>query len=102
MLDTSTVRTPAGTPESWVERRQALETGPRRATPDGPRGWWRKRLSTALLDAFGALLRFTPVHALGLRNALDLRLVELELGFAHLPAAFDGYRILQVSDTHLD
>jgi predicted MPP superfamily phosphohydrolase len=98
MLDSSTARAPPG----WVERRRALETGRYRATPLGRRGWWRKRLSNALLDTFGALLRFTPVHGLGLRNALDLRLVELELGFPHLPAAFDGYRILQLSDTHLD
>ena len=38
----------------------------------------------------------------GLRNALAPRLVELELAFPTLPAAFEGYRILHLTDTHLD
>ena len=47
-------------------------------------------------------LRLTPLYARGRRNALDLKLVELESAFADLPGAFDGIRILHVSDTHLD
>ena len=38
----------------------------------------------------------------GRRNALDLKKVELELELPGLLPAFDGYRILQLSDTHLD
>ena len=33
---------------------------------------------------------------------MDLRLVEFELAFLDLPQLFDGYRILHVSNTHLD
>ena len=36
------------------------------------------------------------------RFSLDIRRTEIDLAFADLPAAFDGYRILQISDPHFD
>jgi uncharacterized protein len=36
------------------------------------------------------------------RLSLNIRRVEIDLAFADLPAAFDGYRILQISDPHFD
>ena len=36
------------------------------------------------------------------RLSLDLRRTEIDLVFADLPAAFHGYRILQISDPHFD
>jgi uncharacterized protein len=88
--------------QRWAERRRRLETGRYRVSPDGRRGWRRKLVFDLLVALFGKLVQPTPLHALGRRNALDLNLVELELAFPHLPAAFDGYRILHLSDTHLD
>ncbi len=38
----------------------------------------------------------------GRRNALDIQLVARSISFPDLPRAFDGYRILHLSDTHLD
>ncbi|MFI4989018.1 MAG: metallophosphoesterase [Alphaproteobacteria bacterium] len=37
----------------------------------------------------------------GVRNALELHLTTLELSWPSLPPAFDGYRVLHISDTHL-
>lgn len=88
--------------EQWAERRRTLETGRYRISPDGRRSWARKRVFDVLLALFGAALWLTPLHRRGRRNALAPRLVELELAFPHLPSAFDGYRILHLSDTHLD
>ena len=51
---------------------------------------------------FDKAIRLTPLYRRGRRNALDLRLTELEFAFPELPRQFDGYRILHVSDTHLD
>jgi predicted MPP superfamily phosphohydrolase len=51
---------------------------------------------------FGLGARLVGLHPRGLRNALDVRLVALSLSFPDLPPAFDGYRVLQLSDTHLD
>jgi predicted MPP superfamily phosphohydrolase len=38
----------------------------------------------------------------GMRNALDVRLTSIQLAFDNLPSAFDAYRILFMSDLHLD
>ena len=38
----------------------------------------------------------------GVRNALDIKLKRIELKFENLPSEFDGYRILQLSDPHVD
>lgn len=38
----------------------------------------------------------------GIRNAEDVRLRDVELTFASLPPAFDGFTILHISDPHLD
>ena len=93
---------PAADSETWAARRRDMETGRYRFGPGGRRGRRRKRLFDALVAVFGAGLRLTPFYARGRRNALDLRLVELEFAFADLPRAFDGTRILHLSDTHLD
>jgi hypothetical protein len=55
-----------------------------------------------LLLVFGFLLRTSRLIDAGIRRARDLRLVEHELRFAGLPAAFDGYRLLHLTDLHLD
>ncbi|MBV8192235.1 MAG: metallophosphoesterase family protein [Alphaproteobacteria bacterium] len=88
--------------QKWAKRRQALEQGAFCATPDRLVPRWRRRMSSRFVDLCGWLVRPTPIHLLGRRNALRLQLSELELCFRHLPTAFDGYRILLVSDTHLD
>jgi predicted MPP superfamily phosphohydrolase len=88
--------------QDWATRRRAIEDSRYLVSRAGRYGRWRKipfRLVVAVLQA---TLRLTPIHARGRRNALDLRKVELELALPGLPPAFDGYRILQLSDTHLD
>jgi predicted MPP superfamily phosphohydrolase len=57
---------------------------------------------SALLRVFERGLRLTLFYRRGLSNALNLRLTEIDAAVSGLPAAFDGYRILHVSDTHLD
>jgi predicted MPP superfamily phosphohydrolase len=86
----------------WATGRRAMEASRYRSGPDGPRLRRRHRLFSALLKVFGCSLRLTPFYRRGVRNALDLRLTAFEVSLAGLPPAFDGYRILHVSDTHLD
>lgn len=86
----------------WATRRRAIEDSRYLVNRAGRYGRWRKlafRLIVAVLDA---TLRTTPVFARGRRNALDLRKVEFEIELPGLPSSFDGYRVLQLSDTHLD
>ena len=88
--------------QAWQDQRQTLEQGRFEATPDGliPQRMWT-RLDPAL-QLFGHLLRLLGLHGRGVSNALDIRLKPLTLNLANLPPAFDGYRILHISDPHLD
>jgi predicted MPP superfamily phosphohydrolase len=71
-------------------------------SPTGDRPRWPHRVLGVLLGLFGMALRLTPLQDRGIRNALDLKLNQFELSFGSLPTAFDGYRVLHISDTHLD
>jgi len=48
------------------------------------------------------LLRWTGCAARGRANCLDIRTITREQPLANLPPAFDGFRLLQLSDLHLD
>lgn len=48
------------------------------------------------------LLRLMGVHGRGRRNARDIRLVQREVPLRRLPPAFEGFRLLHLSDLHLD
>lgn len=52
-------------------------------------------IEVALLKAFG-------VYRRGLRNFLDVRVVENDIPVANLPEALDGFSILHLSDLHID
>jgi predicted MPP superfamily phosphohydrolase len=88
--------------EEWATRRRAIVAGRHWSGPNGLRPRWHHGAFTLLLDVLGRLFAFTPWYTRGVRNALDLELTRLDLKVAGLPAAFDGYRILHVSDSHLD
>lgn len=47
-------------------------------------------------------LHCTGLYSRGVENALQPVVRELHLGFSNLPPAFDGFRILQISDLHID
>ena len=47
-------------------------------------------------------LTFSRLKQRALQNCLDIRVVERTVKFAELPESFNGYRILHLSDTHLD
>lgn len=47
-------------------------------------------------------LGLVGLHGRGRRNVLKIRMVRNEVRLASLPAAFDGYTILHLSDLHLD
>jgi predicted MPP superfamily phosphohydrolase len=83
---------------TWQERREIME-----AQPSGKR--WRGHVRSQLYGtAWRAhhVLRPTRPFRRGAAHALRLDLTELTLSFADLPAAFDGYRILHLTDLHLD
>jgi len=48
------------------------------------------------------LLKLLGLHQQGYRGFLDVRVVERDVFLPGLPAAFDGFRLMQLSDLHLD
>ena len=86
----------------WRQRRQYQETSGQYFTPLGVhRGLLNKPLEHAI-GAFGWLLKQTPLHGHGYRNAHTVVRREYELECKNLPSAFDGYRILHLTDLHID
>ena len=86
----------------WRKRRKRMESGSHKYTPTGPRPLRFWPLFDALVYVAGVGLRGVGLYSRGVANALDLRVHEMELRFADLPAAFDCYRIMQLTDMHVD
>ena len=86
----------------WAAQRRRMEVQNRQFGPEGPRSLWRNRVFSAGLAMFYAGARLLRLDRRGRRNALDIQLVGRSISFPDLPRAFDGYRILHLSDTHLD
>ncbi|MDP6689951.1 MAG: metallophosphoesterase [Alphaproteobacteria bacterium] len=87
---------------SWYDQRLSLEQGHFLSAPDGP---FRKRKWASLdpaLKLFEQVLRLSGLHGRGVNNAKNVSLKPITFQLPNLPAAFDGYRILQISDPHLD
>jgi uncharacterized protein len=88
--------------EAWAAARRRIERGRYWMGPDGRRRRWRSRVLHVALRGLALALTVSGHYSRWRQNALAPKLVELDLWFRHLPSAFDGYRILHVSDPHLD
>jgi predicted MPP superfamily phosphohydrolase len=86
----------------WAAGRRRIEQSTYWVSPAGRHSRWRSRAFDLALRAFAWGAWLAGVSSRGLRNVLAPRLVELQLSFPTLPAAFDGFRILHLTDTHLD
>ncbi len=88
--------------DDWAAERRRIEQGTHWIGPTGRYPKWRNKVFKAAAGVGGWGIWAAGLHGRGRRNALSPRLVEIEIALPGLPAAFDGYRILQLSDTHLD
>ena len=88
--------------EDWASRRRAIEGSRHWSNRGGRRARWRKVPFHLALRALGRVLPVTGLDRRGRRNALDIECRAFEVALPGLPSAFDGYRVLHVSDTHLD
>ena len=59
----------------------------------------RERIARPILRT---LLKLAGIYSRGIRNALQPVVRYLRLEFQDLPASFDGFRILQLADLHID
>ncbi len=85
---------------AWAEARRRIERSGAPARPKTLLGHcWRPLRAFVRRVDIARLMR--GLYWRGVRNALDVRLVRLDLPLDGLPAAFDGYRILHITDLHL-
>lgn len=86
----------------WMARRRYMESHHEKRLPDGRRHLRRFPLFHFLIKRFGRLLKLAQLYERGVANARDVRLNRLDIAFADLPPAFDGFTILHLTDLHLD
>jgi predicted MPP superfamily phosphohydrolase len=87
---------------NWAAARARMEAGDEKHTPEGRK---RKRIwgpFALALAGFGIVLRASGLYGRGVRNALDVRVNAFDLPVGGLPEAFDGYRLLHLTDLHID
>lgn len=88
--------------EEWKKQRAFLELKDFTNWRRGENGYWFSRYKHQAILVFGALLKATGFFKFGYRNALDIHVRHRNIQPKTLPAAFSGYRILHLSDLHLD
>lgn len=86
----------------WAETRFRMEMDNLKTRRYGDKGRHHWFQMLALFRLFKLFLHATGFYAKGLRNAENIVLREQALFFKHLPPAFEGFRILHLSDLHLD
>jgi predicted MPP superfamily phosphohydrolase len=87
---------------TWMKERQAIEQSSYWVSPAGRHSRWRSRAFDIALEAFAWAVSLAGLSSRGRRNVLSPRLIDLHLTFPKLPEPFDGFRILHLTDTHLD
>ncbi|HSD66962.1 MAG TPA: metallophosphoesterase [Vicinamibacteria bacterium] len=86
----------------WALNRFRMETENRKSRRyggKGPHHWYALLFMMRTLEV---LLKLTRQYERGVRNAWDIAIRGLEVPLPRLPAAFDGFTILHLSDLHLD
>jgi len=86
----------------WRKRRLQMEAQKEKHSPLGGREVRHWVQFSKMARFFGTGVKIFGLYQRGVRNALDIHLNHFELWFDQLPAEFDGYRILQLSDLHFD
>src|SRR5215472_15504085 len=87
--------------ELRLARRRALETAFRQARPKNVHrdALLRERFFSQTLRA---VLKLTGLYSRGMRNALEPVVREVRFELQGVPPSFDGFRILHLSDLHID
>jgi len=86
----------------WASVRATLEAFRFKYKRSGKRSRSKWSLFERLLWFFKLLLRLTRWYKKGYANAKNIEVRKLKLSFENLPTAFNGFKILQLSDLHID
>ena len=86
----------------WAATRSVLENVGFLRNKNGKRSKSRWNLFLRFLNIFAVFLKTTGYFRKGYSNAKTINISELTLCYSNLPEAFDGFRILHLSDLHID
>ena len=91
--------------EEWRRRRRHMEENGHLQSVVGPRSRWAINLKRRLLQLFHLgtpPFRLRRIHDTLLERTKDIEFVRHRITVPTLPESFDGYRIIHLSDPHLD
>lgn len=86
----------------WIAQRMYLEAYREERLGRGIAGSPKPTLFHYGLKGLEVVLKTLRLYEHGVRNSLDIQLRTHEIELPDLPAAFDGFTILQLSDLHID
>lgn len=88
--------------KEWTRIRADSEKRDYKNWRRGTDGFWFYRAKHRAVLIFGTLLKTVGLFQRGFENAKNIHAKQIDVPIADLPEAFDGYRILHLSDLHLD
>ena len=86
----------------WTITRSLLENNTYKRKKYGRKSKSHWPLFVRLAHAFGLILKTLKLYQRGHRNAKNVVVREIDISFTDLPESFDSYRILHLTDLHLD
>ncbi|MDA3906326.1 MAG: metallophosphoesterase [Bacteroidales bacterium] len=86
----------------WAVTRSVLETDKFKHKRHGQKSKSRWNLFTRILGIFVIGLKILSLYRTGLENVFKIEINSHRLIFPNLPASFDGFKILHLSDLHID
>ena len=86
----------------WAATRSVLENLGFSRNKNGRKSKSHWKLFVHLLNIFAFLLKLTNYYSRGYGNSKTIKVTELTLEYHNLPDAFDGFKLLQLSDLHID
>lgn len=86
----------------WASTRSVLELNDVKYKKNGQRSKSHWSIFEKLLGFSTSFLKVSGLLKRGAKNALDIEKKEIELFFTKLPKSFDGFKILHLSDLHID
>ena len=86
----------------WTLTRSFMETDNYKYKRNGRKSKSHWTLFERLVHVFGFLLKITNLYKTGYHNAKNIIINDVNINFPELPESFNSYKILHLSDLHLN
>ncbi|MCD6180565.1 MAG: metallophosphoesterase family protein [Bacteroidales bacterium] len=86
----------------WAVTRSVLEMDNFKYKRHGQKSKSHWNLFTRILSLFVLSLKIFGLYRRGLENVFKIKIIKHRIVFPNLPSAFDGFKVLHLSDLHID